>query len=288
MRQAHSLTGFTASPVMQLNYDIMTAETFDAPHVAHHIYGVPECVDMHVFCRAHICMVMFCCLASGSPFSTKAGKVEPYASNTQALTMNAEDSIFRESAAGSFDLVVEYALLGDTVKDGIFAWISVGVDTSKAIELNAVPSLTADGGVENASSGGGPGGMGGGGPDGGMRGPGELNGFAAGPAAASAGPTPGPPLASSASPQAVRSRSCSMLRTAALYLLRSCTTPTTRAWMHDAHHNSQWRSIGPPRYAQLVIWSALLQADSGNGASSRLLLRVPVLAGLGLGVGLGF
>ncbi|KXS17845.1 aromatic compound dioxygenase [Gonapodya prolifera JEL478] len=57
--------------------------------------------------------------------------VAPYSTNTQQLTQNSADNIFSQSAA-SFDPVVNYALLGNSVSDGIFAWISMGIDTSKS------------------------------------------------------------------------------------------------------------------------------------------------------------
>ncbi|RLN46162.1 hypothetical protein BBJ29_005561 [Phytophthora kernoviae] len=53
---------------------------------------------------------------------------DAYASNAQNLTLNTDDEGLLEAAASSFDPIVEYALLGDTVQDGVFAWISIGVD----------------------------------------------------------------------------------------------------------------------------------------------------------------
>lgn len=81
-----------------------------------------------------------------------------YAVNTQQLTLNAADSILKESAATGFDPVVEYALLGDTVEDGLFSWISVGVDTTIAKTVSAAATLTENGGVANSNGGGGGGG----------------------------------------------------------------------------------------------------------------------------------
>lgn len=86
-----------------------------------------------------------------------------YKINTQTITTNAKDSIFVQSAASGFDPVMEYALLGDAVEDGLFAWISVGVDMTIAKSVSAAATLTATGGVMNASNGMGGGGGGGGG-----------------------------------------------------------------------------------------------------------------------------
>jgi hypothetical protein len=53
---------------------------------------------------------------------------------------------------------MEYVLLGDDVSDGIFAWISVGVDSTEDSDVTPAAYYTEQGGVENESTG-----MGGGG-----------------------------------------------------------------------------------------------------------------------------
>ncbi|KAG1700759.1 hypothetical protein DVH05_011618 [Phytophthora capsici] len=83
-----------------------------------------------------------------------------YATNTQELTLNADDMIYNQSAATGFDPIMEYTLLGDTVGDGIFAWISVGVDMTVTKSVSAASTITASGGVANENSMGPPGGMG--------------------------------------------------------------------------------------------------------------------------------
>ncbi|GMF21092.1 unnamed protein product [Phytophthora lilii] len=80
-----------------------------------------------------------------------------YATNTQEITLNAKDNIYNESAATGFDPVMEYTLLGSTVENGIFAWISVGVDMTMAKSVNAASTMTANGGVAKANSMGPPG-----------------------------------------------------------------------------------------------------------------------------------
>ncbi|GAB9473812.1 hypothetical protein Gpo141_00010958 [Globisporangium polare] len=64
-----------------------------------------------------------------------------YTTNTQRLTTNTRDSIFIQSAASGFDPIVEYALLGDSVEDGIFAWISIGVDMTSSRSVSAAATL---------------------------------------------------------------------------------------------------------------------------------------------------
>jgi hypothetical protein len=72
----------------------------------------------------------------------------PYSTNTQELTVNADDSILAEEAATS-DPVVEYSLLGEDVSDGIFAWIAFGIDLTSEYTLSPAASLYASGGVED-------------------------------------------------------------------------------------------------------------------------------------------
>lgn len=89
---------------------------------------------------------------------------EPYASNTQDLTLNADDMILAQEA-NTTDPFVEYVLLGEDVADGILAWISIGIDPSVDNEISAAATLYEDGGV--ASENDGMGGLGEGGGDGG-------------------------------------------------------------------------------------------------------------------------
>ena len=62
--------------------------------------------------------------------------------------------------AETTDPLLEYVLLGDDISQGIFAWISVGIDASNVFNVSAAATLTKDGGVANpnAGMGGGPGG----------------------------------------------------------------------------------------------------------------------------------
>lgn len=103
---------------------------------------------------------------------TEVEKVEPYAGNTQSLTTNAQDSIMSEEAATEgVDPVMEYTLLGDSVEDGLFAWMAFGIDRTKSSSVSPAVYLTDKGGVANPN-----GGMGGG-PGGG---PGGPSGFPSG------------------------------------------------------------------------------------------------------------
>lgn len=93
--------------------------------------------------------------------------LEPYKSNTQDITTNADDSILSEEA-DTVDPLMAYTLLGETIGDGLLAWLSFGINTSYVGEVTPATFQYESGGVENPDSGmGGPGGGPGGGPDGG-------------------------------------------------------------------------------------------------------------------------
>ncbi|WVW79357.1 hypothetical protein I302_101325 [Kwoniella bestiolae CBS 10118] len=94
---------------------------------------------------------------------TEVEATSPYSTNTQDITENASDSIFAEEAIeGASDPLVEYVLLGDSIEDGVYAWVTVGVTTNETMTTSAAAYLTPDGGVENTESSlGGGGGMGG-------------------------------------------------------------------------------------------------------------------------------
>ncbi|KAK1942535.1 hypothetical protein P3T76_006034 [Phytophthora citrophthora] len=114
----------------------------------------------------------------------------PYSTNTQEVTTNADDSILSEEAAEDFDPFFEYVLLGDSVSDGVLAWISVGVDMTRAQTITAAGTLTADGGVmadsTSTTMGGGMGGGSGMGGFGGGSGMGGFGGSVGGPDSVSA------------------------------------------------------------------------------------------------------
>lgn len=97
---------------------------------------------------------------------TEVETTEPYASNTQNLMTNTEDSILSEEAE-TINPFLEYVLLGDSINEGLMMWGTMGIDTSADYTVSPAAYLTPDGGVANANSG-----MGGGGaaPSGSMSG----------------------------------------------------------------------------------------------------------------------
>jgi protocatechuate 3,4-dioxygenase beta subunit len=98
---------------------------------------------------------------------TEVEKVAPYNTNTQDRTLNTDDSIFSEEVAtDGVDPFFEYTLLGDSVADGLFAWMAFGINATQFSAVTPAAFLYKEGGVANPNSGGG-GGGGGGSPSGG-------------------------------------------------------------------------------------------------------------------------
>ncbi|KAF2719005.1 extracellular dioxygenase [Polychaeton citri CBS 116435] len=85
----------------------------------------------------------------------------PYNTNTQDTTLNSDDDILA-SEADDMDPFVQYILLGDSVSDGLLAWISIGIDPSADNEVTAAATHYDGYGVANSDTG-----MGGGAPSGG-------------------------------------------------------------------------------------------------------------------------
>ncbi|KAJ6150379.1 hypothetical protein N7471_001578 [Penicillium samsonianum] len=86
-----------------------------------------------------------------------ADEVAPYSTNTQEVTLNSDDSILSEEL-DTIDPFMEYVYLGDDISDGIFAWITVGMDPTQDTSVTPAAYYTEEGGVENENSGAGMGG----------------------------------------------------------------------------------------------------------------------------------
>ncbi|CAI4213221.1 unnamed protein product [Parascedosporium putredinis] len=102
-----------------------------------------------------------------SPTPTASSSRRPYNTNTQELTLNSEDNILSEEANTGVDPILSYVLLGDSVEDGLLAWLAFGVDMTYIRNVSAAATHFEDGGVGNENSGFQPGGPGGAGPSGG-------------------------------------------------------------------------------------------------------------------------
>jgi hypothetical protein len=88
----------------------------------------------------------------------------PYSTNTQAVTSNAEDMWSIVQAENDYDPFPEFVYLGESIEDGLLAWIQVGVnvtaDYSDDDYYQVAAVLQADGGHETSDSVGGSGGGG--------------------------------------------------------------------------------------------------------------------------------
>lgn len=98
---------------------------------------------------------------------TAVDKVAPYNTNKMKVTQNTADFLFMQGANGD-DPIVRYALVGNTIADGLFAWIRFGINQQANKAVNPAAWWTDKGGVMNPkgpvsqlTGGGGTGGWGG-------------------------------------------------------------------------------------------------------------------------------
>ncbi|GAB1315230.1 Intradiol ring-cleavage dioxygenases domain-containing protein [Madurella fahalii] len=79
---------------------------------------------------------------------TAAERAAPYNSNRMAITQNTADFLFMQGANGD-DPIVRYALVGNTVEEGLFAWIRFGINQQSSKPVSPAAFWTANGGVMN-------------------------------------------------------------------------------------------------------------------------------------------
>ncbi|KAF4344282.1 protocatechuate 3 4-dioxygenase beta subunit [Fusarium beomiforme] len=80
--------------------------------------------------------------------------LEPYASNTQELTLNEDDGILsEETKTDGVDPFMEYTLLGDSISDGLFAWLAFGINSTQSNSVSPAVYYYKEGGVANENSG---------------------------------------------------------------------------------------------------------------------------------------
>ncbi|KAM5344658.1 hypothetical protein ACJ41O_013193 [Fusarium nematophilum] len=86
---------------------------------------------------------------------TQVEATYPYNTSDVDITLNSEDRVFAtETEDSDSDPVFEYVLLGDAVGDGIFSWITIGIDMTATYSTSYAAYLTENGGVANSQSGG--------------------------------------------------------------------------------------------------------------------------------------
>ena len=86
---------------------------------------------------------------------SKVEATYPYNTNKVAITQNADDHVVKvETEDSDSDPFFEYSLLGNSIHDGIFGWITLGVNTTASHDSDAsyAATLTSSGGVSNSDS----------------------------------------------------------------------------------------------------------------------------------------
>ncbi|KAL4933693.1 intradiol ring-cleavage dioxygenase [Aspergillus undulatus] len=82
----------------------------------------------------------------------------PYNTNTVDITQNADDHVvIVETEDSDSDPFFQYALIGDSVEDGLVAWVTLGVNVSASHDssVSYAATLTSNGGVSNDNAAGG-------------------------------------------------------------------------------------------------------------------------------------
>lgn len=77
---------------------------------------------------------------------------EPYKSNQQQFIDLLEDGIAEAAATSDYDVLMDYQMLGDSLSDGIMAWITVGVDVSANYNEQAPPAAHFAGNAMDGSN----------------------------------------------------------------------------------------------------------------------------------------
>ena len=84
---------------------------------------------------------------------TKVEATSPYNTNTVAITKNADDRVIRDEVSNTdSDPFLSYVYLGEDVSDGLFGWVTIGINTSASYSPNYSFEYTEEGG-ETADSG---------------------------------------------------------------------------------------------------------------------------------------
>lgn len=78
--------------------------------------------------------------------------LEPYKSNEQPATRNADDFILAGEAEGA-DPFMQYVRLGERVEEGLLAWLRVGVNTTYERRVSAAAEVFEEGGRANENAG---------------------------------------------------------------------------------------------------------------------------------------
>jgi hypothetical protein len=86
------------------------------------------------------------------PMLTTIEKSDPYNTNKQNWTMNADDFLFAAGKGNGDNPLLQISLLGSKIEDGIYAYIDVGVNPSAIQTPKPVNMWGPKGGVPVAGS----------------------------------------------------------------------------------------------------------------------------------------
>ena len=167
---------------------------------------------------------------------TEVEALSPYAENTIAITTNAEDRVVQGELVNDADPILEYVLLGETVADGLFMWISFGVNQTATYTASPAAELASDGG-HAVSSGGSVGGGGASGGNGTFPSGGGPNGTMPSGSAGSTGDSASVTTSGTASPRYIGS-SANMVSSTVNGTLSTTSSILTSTFTSGATHKN--------------------------------------------------
>lgn len=78
---------------------------------------------------------------------TEINALSPYSDNTNTVTENVDDRVVQGEFTNGADPFLNYVLLGGSVSDGLFMWVTLSVNTSATYTSSLASELTADSGI---------------------------------------------------------------------------------------------------------------------------------------------
>lgn len=88
----------------------------------------------HTIRASHVGQVFF-----DSNLLDRVALKQPYRSNYQWRIKNEEDAVLIQEGAVS-DPMLQYVMLGRRIEDGIFGWITIGIDPEVDVEVKVAAS----------------------------------------------------------------------------------------------------------------------------------------------------
>ncbi|KAF2457013.1 Intradiol ring-cleavage dioxygenase [Lineolata rhizophorae] len=73
--------------------------------------------------------------------------ISPYSTNDQEWMQNSADMLYQQSSSNGDSAIVEIVLVGDTLADGVYGYIDVGINPSASYSPQPVNMWTDDGGI---------------------------------------------------------------------------------------------------------------------------------------------